>query len=207
MDFVGGVISAIAKEQDVGLGPVRTPEIPNWSFLDQLVHLMMELSFAAATVKSGDACWSVQYVTLWNTFFHGMQRERAWRIVRRKLRRQIYNEICRKDKRIDFRSAALLGLCLNVMGFNTGRFGGFGSEGRPLKRALLLWAKQNFLRVHHNRPALARAILSGSVTFDEEHGRLIKTYAGGLGRVPDQEYLDLDPYEPPTPAVAPAPSK
>lgn len=207
VDFVDNVISAIAEEPDVRLGPIRAAEIKDWSFLDRLVHLMMELSFAAAAVKSGSACWSVQYLTLWNTFFHGMQSDKVWRIVRRKLRRQIYKEICRKDRRIDFQSAALLGLCLNVMGFNTGRFGGFGAQGRPLKRALLLWTKRNFLRVHHNRPVLARAILSGGVTFDEEHRRLIKTYASGLERVPDQEYLDLDPYELPTPTVAAVPGK
>jgi hypothetical protein len=196
VDFVDAAISAIASAPNINLGPERVRGRMDWSFLDELANLMLELCFSASTVKSGDICWSIQYGTLWEKLFYGMQREQAWRMARRKLRRRIYDEVCNKNRQINFRSAGLLGMCLNIMGFSLNRSGGFDSEARPLKIALLQWTKQNYLRVHYHRPTLAAAILSGSVTFDEEHSRLIKTYGKRPDYAPTLEYLDLDPYEP-----------
>jgi hypothetical protein len=43
------------------------------------------------------------------------------------------------------------------------------------------------------RADVAEAAISGSITFDKDNSRLVKTYIKGLSREAPKEYLELDP--------------
>jgi hypothetical protein len=62
-----------------------------------------------------------------------------------------------------------------------------------LKAAVLAWTRRNYLRLRQVNSEIADACLIGSITFDAENCRLVKTYAKGLRPDPDREYLELDP--------------
>lgn len=128
---------------------------------------------------------------MWSEFFGIGERTRAWKIVQFKLRRLLYDEVLRIDKITpNFKSARILGICLNVMGLEVGK-GSFGREHRALQRALLAWTRRNYARVFNQYPKVAEACLIGSISFDSQKMRLVKTYAEGLNREPDRQYLDL----------------
>jgi len=124
---------------------------------------------------------------------------RAWTIVQFKLRRLLYDEVLRMDKYVNFKSARILGYCLNVMGVQLQEKGAFGREYRALHRAILAWAQRNYLRIYRANPKVARACLIGSISYDAERERLVKTYAEGLETEPDRLYLTLTTWMPPPP--------
>ena len=104
---------------------------------------------------------------------------------------------------MNYKSARILGLCLNAMGVcMLERRAGDGSEEYALRKVILAWTKKNFLTLHARLPDVAEAAIMGSITFDKENNRLVKTYLKGLSREALKEFLDLDP---PQNVVAPRP--
>jgi hypothetical protein len=67
----------------------------------------------------------------------------------------------------------------------------FGRDYRALKRVLIEWTKRNYLRVYDANLEVAEACLIGGISYDVARVSLVKTYAKGLGREPDREYLAL----------------
>jgi hypothetical protein len=120
------------------------------------------------------------------------ERTKAWKIVQFKLRRLLYDEVVQMDRIPNFKSARVLGICLNVMGLELGT-GEVGREHRPLQRVILAWTRRNYLRVRCEYPKVADACLVGGISYDAKRKRLVKTYAEGLNRKPDQRYLALLP--------------
>lgn len=108
-----------------------------------------------------------------------------------KLRRLLCNEIALE--RMNYKSARILGLCLNAMGLHVGKKSGYGSEEYALRKVILAWTKKNFLTLYARLPDVAEAAIMGSITFDKENNRLVKTYLKGLSREAPKEFLDLDP--------------
>lgn len=51
--------------------------------------------------------------------------------------------------------------------------------------------QKNYMHLRQVNAEIADACLIGSITFDAEQSRLIKTYAKGLRPEPDREYLLL----------------
>jgi hypothetical protein len=166
------------------------------TFYDTIADLMFEIIFDASAVNSPFyTCWNIQYCAVWGEFFGMTERTKAWKIVQFKLRRLLYDEVLQMDKIVpNFKSARILGFCLNVMGLEIGT-GEVGREHRALHRAILAWTRLNYLRVRREYPKVAEACLVGSISFDAKRKRLMKTYAEGLNRKPDQRYLSL--LEPP----------
>jgi len=101
------------------------------------------------------------------------------------------------DKYVNFKSARILGYCLNVMGVTLQGKGALGREYRALHCAILAWTQRSYLRIFHANPKVARACLIGSISFDAERERLVKTYAEGLETKPDRQYLTLTAWMPP----------
>jgi len=170
----------------------REPRRPLQSDLsDLLADMMMEIIFDASTVKSPvDTCWTIHHNTVWSEFFQSYNRH-MYKLMEFKLRRLLYNEIVLHG--MNYKSARILGLCLNVMGLHVGNKTGFGSEEYALRKVILAWTKKNFLTLYARLPDVAEAAIMGSITFDKENNRLVKTYRKGLSREAPKEFLDLDP--------------
>jgi hypothetical protein len=96
------------------------------------------------------------------------------------------------DKYVNYKSARILGYCLNVMGLGIKKNYSFGKSWLALHKAVLAWTRRNYLRVRAANFEVADACLLGSISFDAVNERLVKTYAKGLSLHPDQEFLDLD---------------
>ncbi len=92
--------------------------------------------------------------------------------------------------------ARVLAVCLNTMGFRLDHKVHKPAATRALKRLVLIWVRKNFLALHRDYPDVARACLGGTISFDQENSRLIKTYRGSLGNEPIREFLELEAVAP-----------
>lgn len=161
-------------------------------FYDRLAEAMFEIIFSAAYIHGPpDKAWSIHYISVWSDFFESSNNNRAWKIVRFKLRRLLYDEIRDLESMPNYKAARVLGICLNVMGLKIGKRSGYDRDYSALKAVVLAWTQRNYLRLREVNAEIADSCLIGSVTFDAEQSRLVKTYAKGLQPEPDREYLPL----------------
>ena len=153
---------------------------------------LIEIIFSAAYIDGPpDKAWSIHYSSVWGDFFERSNDNRAWKIVQFKLRRLLYDEIRDLESMPNYKAARVLGICLNVMGLTMGKRSGYGRDHAALKAAVLAWTQRNYLRLRKVNAEVADTCLIGSITFDAEQSRLVKTYAKGLRPDPDREYLPL----------------
>ena len=162
-------------------------------FYDHLVDLIFNVICDASAIEGPpDKAWSIHYNSVWGRIFGIVNRGDVWKIIHFKLRRKLYEEIRGMDDFFNYRGAAILGFCLNVMGLKVGDRKGRGKEHYALHKVIIHWTKVNFIRLWEDLPDVANACLIGSITFDEKNRRLIKTYRKGLSRKAPREYLKLD---------------
>lgn len=161
-------------------------------FYDKLAEAMFEIIHSAAYIEGPpDRAWSVHHNSVWGDFFGLGNDGRAWKIVQFKLRRLLYDEIRDLESMPNYKAARVLGICLNVMGLKIGKRSGYGRDNAALKAAVLAWIQRHYLRLREVNAEIADACLIGSITFDAEQLRLVKTYAKGLKPEPHREYLSL----------------
>jgi hypothetical protein len=159
---------------------------------DRLADAMFEIIHSAAYIEGPvDKAWVIHPNMVWGEFFELGKNHRAWSIVRFKLRRLLYDEIKELETLPHYKSARILGICLNVMGLKMGKRSGYGREQTALKAAVLAWTQRNYLKLRQVNEDIADSCVIGSITFDAEKERLVKTYAKGLEPEPHREYLDL----------------
>jgi hypothetical protein len=167
---------------------------------DLLANAMFEIIHSAAYINGPpDKAWAIHNNSVWDDFFSDIYDNRAWKIVRFKLRRLLYDEIRRLEVFPTYKKARVLGICLNLMGLTMRKRSDFGKEYAALKAAVLAFTRRNYLRLRKANLEIADACLIGGITFDAENARLVKTYAKGLKPEPDKEYLPL--LAPPTEAA------
>mgnify|MGYP000494643627 CR=1 FL=1 len=168
--------------------PFGTP-----SLFDNLAEIMFEIVLDSAHVKSpAETAWAVQYVTIWGRLFSHHEKNVAWKTVGFKFRRLIYDEIKKMNEMPNFKSAKILGLCLNIFGLSQPKTKGRYRDMFPLAKAVFSWTKRHFLEVDEALPRVADACAIGGITFDREAGSLTKTYAQGLRNEPSIEVLVLN---------------
>ena len=161
-------------------------------FYDRLSEVMFKIIFSAAYIDGPpDKAWSIHHNSVWGVFFELSNDNRAWKIVQFKLRRLLYDEIRDLESMPNYKAARELGICLNVMGLMTGKHSGYGRDHAALKVAVLAWMQRNYPRLRAVNAETADTCLIGSITFDAEQSRLVKTYAKGLRPEPDRQYLPL----------------
>jgi len=170
------------------------------TFYDHIASMIFEVILHASAVRSPQwECWMIQHNSVWGKLFnfHSLDSP-AGKVVKFKVRRLLYDEIADMKRSPNFKGAAILGFCLNVMGLSI-RQG--DKDSRALQRAVLAWTRKNFVWLHSYTPHIAEACLVDGITFDVTNRRLIHTsLVGGLKREPSYVYFELDP-EPPTPQL------
>ncbi|HCI12386.1 MAG: hypothetical protein A2063_01785 [Gallionellales bacterium GWA2_60_142] len=166
--------------------------IVNEDFYDRLAEAMFKIIHSAAHIEGPPGkAWTVHHNSVWGEFFGPIYDGRAWKVVQFKLRRLLYDEILKLGSMPNYKSARVLGICLNVMGLSMGKRSGYNREHAALKAAVLTWTQRNYLRLREVNAEIAGNCLIGSITFDTEQSRLVKTYAKGLKPEPAREYLPL----------------
>jgi hypothetical protein len=193
VDFAKDAVEHAEKHPDLPVILRKRAKSRHNDFLDDIAELMFELIFDAATVwEPADTCWTIQHNTVWSDFFQIGKGTRTRKFVLFKLSRLLFDEVRQLEKMPNYKSARILGLCLNVMGLKVGDKKGYASEEYPLRKAVLNWTRKNYLRLIEVQPEVAAACLAGRVTFDADNSRLVKTYIKGLDREAPKEYLDLE---------------
>lgn len=172
----------------------RDPE----SIYDHVAKLIYEVILHASAVKSpGDLCWSIQHNRLWTDLFNfGHLNGQAGNFVKYKVCRLLYNDVVEMDRFPNYQGARILCFCLNVMGLEQ-RQGDNYNDSRALQKAILIWTRKNFARVHNYDPHLAEACLVDGMTYDAANHRIVRTYPLQLGQhVATSVYFNIDTASP-----------
>lgn len=163
---------------------------------DLIAGVMLEMIYVASTVREPrDVCWFVQHNSVWIHFFSELgdrDRSAAWKVIRFKLRRLIYDEISKMTTFPNFRGASLLGLVLNVLGPNLRR----PTAGRceiALHRAVLSWTKRHYARMAKESPRVATHCLVDGIAYDSDRCELVFTGKQILDREPSKMVLQITP--------------
>jgi hypothetical protein len=195
VDFISDAIDLLNKQDPIPAARRlrANDEHPYSDLYDKLAHAILEVIFHASAVTGPpDTSCGVHYGSVWSKFFTNFRKGGAWDVVRFKVRRLLYDEIVDMDGALNYRSARILGLLLNVMGLDPAARTNIDAEFRPLKKAILRWTTKNYLRVVEEMPDVANAAMIGTITFDAAQARIVKTYAKGLDREAPRTYLTLD---------------
>jgi len=161
--------------------------------INMIAKLAVDLiSHASAVTGPPDTSWWVHHNTVWGELFGLSKDSKAWRFIHHRVRRLLYNELKEFQSHPNFKNARMLGFCLNVMGVTPHKKQAYGSEFYALHKCTLSIARSSFLKVWREYPDVASACLIGGISFDEESGRIIKTYGKGLKSEPTKKYLKLD---------------
>lgn len=175
-------------------GRLKTyPEYVNKDIYDQVADMMFKVILDASAVKSPrDTCWSIHYGAVWSDLLTFANEGAAQKIIYYRLRRLLYDEICRLHKFPNYKSARILGICLNVLGPVIPKKGiSIDREHRALHATMVAWLKKNYIALRKRHPDVANACLIGSITYDEKKKRLVKTYGKGLELEEQKQYLEL----------------
>jgi len=198
VDFIKDGINAIGElkpppeARTLRIRDQERSRLRDEDFYDRLAEAMFEIICSAACIDGPpDKAWSIHYGSVWSVFFERSNDNRAWKIVQFKLRRLLYDEIRDLESMPNYKAARVLGICLNVMGLTMGKRSSYGRDHASLRAAVLAWTRKGYLRLRGVNAEIADTCLIGSITFDAEHSRLVKTYAKGLRPEPDREYLPL----------------
>tara|TARA_A100000171_G_C2130113_1_gene146132 strand:- start:663 stop:2495 length:1833 start_codon:yes stop_codon:yes gene_type:complete len=194
VDFIRDVIRLLNKHGQPRLDILKSTE--NYKRGDMYGHvanLMFEIISAASRVnKNRDTCWEIHHNSVWTDFFNYGENKDPRKLVLFRLRRALYDEICRLSELPNYKSARILAICLNVMGPVIPKKGIFMySEQRALHKAMIGWLKNNYLDLIDKQPDVANACIIGSISYDEDKKQIIKSYIKGLRLEESKEYLSL----------------
>lgn len=194
--FVTDTIDLIDKQPHPPkpLRRIREETFPK-NIYDHIATLIFKIVFAASAVTSPpEACWTIHYGTVWSSIFCSTSGDgAAWKIVRFKVRRLLYDQIAKLTEFPNYKGSGILGFCLNVFGMNPPqRKQGPDRDSYALRKAVHLWTRKNYLSMRQENPDVADSVLIGWISFDKANRRLVKTYFKGLDREAPKSYLDLD---------------
>lgn len=162
---------------------------------DHLAILILDICFATSKVKSPpETCWLIHHNIVWSAFFGiGDLGGEASKIVRFKVRRLLYDEIAQLAELPNYKGAGVLGFCLQVLGLKTDlNKNQYQREVYALAKATHSWTRKNYLHMRQKYPDVAESALIGSLSFDKDNNRLVKTYRKGLNQEAPKDYLYLD---------------
>jgi hypothetical protein len=163
------------------------------TFYDRLAEVVVEIICSASKVQAPqDLCWLVQHNFLWGELFNfNNLTGRAASVMKFKVRRLIYDDIKVMREFPNFKGATILGFCLNVMGFSTGKK--FARDTEALHKAVLAWTRKNYDWLYQQAPDVAEACLVDGITYDSKHRRLVKRFpTGGLRRKARIAYFEVE---------------
>ncbi len=193
--FINDVIEFLGTQENLNTGTLRVREIGARAFdrtiFDRIADVMFELVYAASSIRAPtDNVWWIHYNTLWSTMVVRTGDSPAWRTVRFKFFRLLFDEIKRLEDFPNYKGASILSVCWNVLGFAAADRKQYPTESR-LQWAIIKWTKRHYLRLREVHSPVAEHCLTGGITFDAVDCRLVKTYAQGLNLEPSCTYLDL----------------
>lgn len=204
VEFAHKLVELLGKH-DVPQQRRGTPEVASGCPYDRVALLYFELIFSASQVTSEKwVNWAIQHNLVWSTLF-SRDDFPAMARIKRKVIRLLWAEIKGMDKFVNFKGIRILGLCLNVLGVKKPDRvrPGWRREFYGLRKLMIDWTQKNYYRILVNHPKVAAALPNGTLTYDADRHRLVKTYSSELGKRPNRHYLPI--HVPPDGKVDPDP--
>ena len=163
-----------------------------------IANLYFETIFKAAQVNTTEfRMWDVQRNTVWAAIGnHEVRDTKIMKMVRRKLRRMIWNEIVRMDDFPNYKGAAYVRFCLNVLGFydeSVHRTDTLERDSWALAKVVARWVKENYQTIAKSHPPVAAAMLPASIEYFHDKQELVRTHDDTLTGVPRLKTFALDP--------------
>ncbi|MEZ8349549.1 hypothetical protein AB4456_25105 [Vibrio splendidus] len=193
--FVTSVINLIENHPSaVAFTPHKLRKRKNDKFqsidlYDLVSELMFELTGAAASVNvDKDTCWSIQHNSCWSDFIYFRDSKASYYILK-KYYRLIYDQIKEMEKIPNFKSARILGFCLNIFGVETPTKYSYGKEYYSLRKVIIHWTIHNYENIRKEHARVAESCLIGSITYEDR--KLTKTYGLGIRDEATKEILEL----------------
>lgn len=164
----------------------------------RLAALLFETIFKAAQVNTKEfRMWDVQHNTVWSPIrMNEVKDTKIMKMVRRKLRRMIWDEICRMDDFPNYKGAAYVRFCLNVLGFydeSIHRKDPLERDSWALAKVVAGWVKENYQTIAVSHPPVAEAMLPANINYDHDSQTLVRTHDDTLTGVPRLKSFALDP--------------
>ena len=163
-----------------------------------LAALLFETIFKAAQVNTKEfRMWDVQHNTVWSPIgMNEVKDTKIMKMVRRKLRRMIWKEIVRMDDFPNYKGAAYVRFCLNVLGFydeRVHRNDTLERDSWPLAKVVAGWVKNNYQTIAISHPPVAGAMLPANIEYDRDAQTLVRTHDDTLTGMPRLKSFALDP--------------
>jgi hypothetical protein len=194
-DFVNKAIKLIDKQHSLlkPLPRVREDTYPK-NIYDHLALFIFEMCFSASTVRSSpETCWGIHYGIVWSRVYKGYSDGAAWKIVRSKVNRLLYDEIEKLIEMPNYRGSRILGYCLNILGMKMGPSKqNCGREEYALAKVVQSWTRKHYLLMRQKNLDVAESVLIGRLSFDEAGSRLYITYSKGLNQEAPKTYMELE---------------
>ncbi|AWI85182.1 hypothetical protein CEW88_15660 [Alloyangia pacifica] len=164
----------------------------------EIAALLFKAIFKAAQVNTKEfRMWDVQRNTVWAlTENLGVRDTEVMKMVRRKLRRMIWDEVVRMDDFPNYKGAAYIRFCLNVLGFydeSVHRNDTLERDSWPLAKVVGGWVKKNYQTIAISHPPVAEAMLPANIEYDRDAQTLVRTHDDTLTGVPRLKTFTLDP--------------
>ncbi len=163
-----------------------------------IAALLFKTIFNAAQVNTKEfRMWDVQHNTVWEPIATlEISDTKIMKMVRRKLRRMIWDEIGRMDDFPNYKGAAYVRFCLNVLGFydeSAHRNDNLERDSWPLAKVVSGWVKKNYQTIATSHPPVAKAMLPANIEYDRDAQTLVRTHDNTLTGVPRLKSFALDP--------------
>jgi hypothetical protein len=194
MDFVGEAIKTLDQSGVQRTSLRQQGERYTWrrDQYDDVAKLVFELIGHASRVTTAEpVSWEVQHNSIWRRLFDS-DASKTRKIIQLKLRRLLYEEIKDIKRFPNFKNARYLGYCLNISGLTLGPHKPADAD-HIFRKAVISWAKKNYLWMLEENAKVAKAVLIGRLSFELDKKQLVKTYEEGLREEALREVLDLDP--------------
>lgn len=141
--------------------------------------------------------WDVQRNTVWAPIEnHEVRDTKIMKMVRRKVRRMIWDEIVRMDDFPNYKGAAYIRFCLNVLGFydeSVHRRNTLEKDSWTLAKIVTRWVEEKYQTIAISHPPVAEAMLPANIEYHRDAQRLVRTHDDTLTGVPRLKTFDLDP--------------
>ncbi|NHQ94311.1 hypothetical protein [Janthinobacterium lividum] len=160
---------------------------------DDIARAIYKVIVKASSVKGHrDYCYSVQYGTVWNSFFGDGVVSDLDNLLKFKIRRMIYDEVVLLQTVPNFEGANLLAMLMNVCGLVAYDSARWSKEMGRFHKLILRWLQRNYVSLALRNQEISKSCLVEGIVYDPVTCRLIKTFRPFSGMPGAQQILLLE---------------
>ncbi|WP_417416609.1 hypothetical protein [Hoeflea sp.] len=164
----------------------------------KIANLIHNAVYHASGVNTKEfRMWDVQHNLVWSPIQeYEVHDTEIMKMVRRKLRRMIWNEISEMDRFPNYTGARYVRFCLNVLGFydaKTHRRDKLEKDSWALAKVVSGWVARNYQTIALSHPPVAEAMLPANIEYDPVKEILVRTKDDSLTGIPRVKEFSLEP--------------